>query len=78
MHPEQVDRWRQAAQYANAKPLQTMAEQKGLEKGHQADHGEIKRLHQTLRHKGKTLTTAAALLIASKKIQANWGVDEGN
>jgi hypothetical protein len=32
--PEQVDRWRHAAQDANAQPLLTMAEQKVLEKRH--------------------------------------------
>lgn len=37
LYPEQVDRWRQAAQDANAQPLLTMAEQKDLEKRHQAD-----------------------------------------
>ncbi len=62
-----VDRWRQAAQDANAQPLLTMAEQKDLEKRHQADQREIKRLQQELRRKDKALAEAAALLIASKK-----------
>ena len=75
---EQVDRWRQAAQDANAQPLLTMAEQKVLEKRHQVDQREIKRLPQELRRKDKALAEAAALLIASKKIQANWGEDEGD
>jgi transposase len=73
----QVVRWRQAAQDANAQPLLTMAEQKDLEKRHQADQREIKRLQQELRRKDKALAEAAALLIASKKIQAYWGEDEG-
>ena len=77
LYPEQVDRWRQAAQDANAQPLLTMAEQKDLEKRHQADQREIKRLQQELRRKDKALAEAAALLIASKKIQAYWGEDEG-
>ena len=34
LYPEQVDRWRQAAQDRNAQPLLTMAEQKELEKRH--------------------------------------------
>jgi len=36
-----VDRWRQAAQDAIAQPLLTMADQKDLEKRHQADQREI-------------------------------------
>ena len=78
LFPEQVGRWRQAAQDANAKPVLTMAEQKDLEKRHQADQREIKRLQQELRRKDKALAEAAALLIASKKIQAYWGEDAGD
>lgn len=78
LHPEQVDRWRQAAQDANAEPLLTMAEQKDLEKRHQADQRKIKRLQQEMRRKDKALAEAAALLIASKKIQAYWGEDAGD
>jgi len=73
--PEQVDRWRQAAQDANAQPLLTMADQKDLQKRHQEDQREIKRLQQELCRKDKALAEAAALLIASKKIQAFWGED---
>ena len=43
LFPEQVDRWRQAAQDANAQPLLTMADQKDLQKLHQEDQREIKR-----------------------------------
>jgi transposase-like protein len=68
----------QAAQDANAKPLLTMADQKDLQKRHQEDQREIKRLQQELRRKDKALAEAAALLIASKKIQAYWGEDEGD
>ena len=78
LFPEQVDRWRQAAQDANAQPLLTMAEQKALETRHQVDQREIKRLLQELRRKDIALAEAAALLIASKKIQAYWGEDEGD
>ena len=42
---------------------------------HQADQREIKRLQQELRRKNKALAEAAALLLASKKIQAYWGED---
>jgi transposase-like protein len=78
LFPEQVDRWRQVAQDSNAQPLLTMAEQKDLERRHQADQREIKRLQQELRRKDKALAEAAALLIASKKIQAYWGEDAGD
>ena len=73
LYPEQVDRWRKAAQDANAQPFLTMADQKDLQKRHQEDQREIKRLQQELRRKDKALAEAAALLIASKKIQAYWG-----
>jgi Tfp pilus assembly protein FimV len=53
----------------------TMADQKDLEKRHQQDQREIKRLQQELRRKDKALAEAAALLMASKKIQAYWGED---
>ena len=67
LFPEHLDRWRQAAHDANAQPLLTMAEQKDLEKRHQTDQREIKRLQQELRRKDKALAEAAALLIASKR-----------
>ena len=52
-----------------------MADQKDLQKRHQEDQREIKRLQQELRRKDKALAEAAALLIASKKSQAFWGED---
>ena len=75
LYPEQVDRWRQAAQDANEKPVLTLKEQKELERLRAQDQKEIKRLKQELRRKEKALAEAAALLIASKKIQAFWGED---
>jgi hypothetical protein len=65
-----VDRWRQAAQDANAQPLLSMADQKDLQKQHQDDQREIKRLQQELRLKDKAPAAAVAPLLASKKIQA--------
>ena len=59
MNPEQVESWRQASQDANQKPVLTLKEQK-----------ELERLKQELRRKEKALAEAAALLIASKKVQA--------
>ncbi len=63
---------------ANAQPLLTMSEQKDLQKRHQEDQREIKRLQQDLRRKEKALAEAAALLLAAIKIQAFWGEDEGD
>jgi transposase len=75
LYPEQVERWRQASQDANEKPVLTLKEQKELERLRAQDQREIKRLKQELRRKEKALAEAAALLIASKKIQAFWGED---
>ena len=77
LYPEQVERWRQASQDANEKPVLTSKEQKELERLRALDQKEIKRLKQELRRKEKALAEAAALLIASKKIQAFWG-EEGD
>ena len=62
LFPEQVDRWRKAAQDANAQPLLTMDDQKNLQKRHQEDQRQIKMLQQELRRKDKALAEAAALL----------------
>jgi transposase-like protein len=75
LYPEQVERWRQASQDANEKPVLTLKEQKELERLRAQDQKEIKRLKQELRRKEKALAEAAALLIASQKIQAFWGED---
>jgi len=75
LFPEQVDRWRQASQDANEKPVLTLNEQKDLDRRHQQDQREIKQLKQELRRKEKALAEAAALLLAAKKIQAFWGED---
>jgi len=57
---EQVDRWRQTAQDANANAVLTMAEQRDLEKRHQQDQKEIKALKQDLRRKEKALAEGIA------------------
>ena len=75
LNPEQVDRWRQSPDDPNAQPLLTMADQKDLQKRHQEDQREIEGLQQELRRKDKAPAEAAALLIASKKIQAFCGED---
>ena len=70
LYPEQVDRWRQASQDANEKPVLTMKEQKELEKLRAQDQREIKLLKQELRRKDKALAEAAALLTLRKKWEA--------
>jgi transposase len=70
LFPEQVSRWRQAAQDANAKPVLSMAEQKELEKLRAQDQKEIKRLKQELRRKEKAMAEMAALLVLQKKWDA--------
>ena len=70
LYPEQVDRWRQAAQDANENPVLTMKEQKELEKLRAQDQREIKQLKQELRRKEKALAEAAALLMLRQKWEA--------
>ena len=70
LYPEQVDRWRQAAQDANEKPVLTIKEQKELEKLRAQDQREIKQLKQELRRKEKALAEAATLLMLRKKWEA--------
>ena len=54
----------------------TLKEQRELERLRTQDPKEIKRLKQELRRKKKAVAEAAALLIASKKIQGFWGGDD--
>ena len=75
LFPKQVERWRQASQDANEKPLLTLTVQKDLDRRHQQGQRESKQLKQELRRKEKALAEAAALLLTSKKIQAFWGED---
>jgi hypothetical protein len=75
LFPEQEERWRQASQDANDKPVLTLKEQKKLEKLRAQDQRVIKRLKQELRRKKKALAEAAALLMAAKKTKAFWGED---
>ena len=76
LYPEQVERWRQASQDANEKPVLTLREQRELEKLRAQDQREIKRLQKELRKKEKALAEAAALLLVTKKMQALWGEAE--
>ena len=70
LFPEQVSRWRQAAQDANAKPVLTMAEQKELERLRAKDQREIKALKKELQRKEKAMAEMAALLVLRKKWEA--------
>ena len=70
LYPEQVERWRQAAQDANEKPVLTMKEQKELEKLRAQNQREIKALKQELRRKEKAMAEMAALLVLRKKWEA--------
>ncbi len=65
--PEQVDRWRQAAQDADDKPVLTLREQKELEKLRAQDQRESKALKKELQRKEKTMAEMAALLVLGKK-----------
>ena len=67
---EQVARWRQTAQDANANAVLTMAEQKELEKLRAQDQREIKALKKELQRKEKALAEMAALLVLPKKWDA--------
>ena len=70
LYPEQVERWRQAAQDANEKPVLTLKEQKELEKLRAQDQREIKALKKELQRKEKAMAEMAALLVLRKKWEA--------
>ena len=70
LFPEQVSRWRQAAQDANAQPVLTMAEQKEHERLRAQDQREIKALKNELQRKEKAMAEMAALLVLRKKWEA--------
>jgi transposase len=76
LYPDQVERWRQASQDSNEKPVLTLREQRELEKLRAQDQREIKRLLKEQRKKEKALAEAAALLLATTKMQALWGEAE--
>ena len=70
LYPEQVDRWRRAAQDANEKPVLTIKEQKELDKLRAQDQREIKALKKDLQRKEKAMAEMAALLVLRKKWEA--------
>ena len=59
----------------SAARFKSLSNEKDLQKRHQEDVKDVKRLQQVLHRKGKTLAKATALLLAAKKIQAHWGED---
>ena len=71
LFPEQLERWPQAPQDANEKPVLTFKEQKDLEMLHTHDQCEIKRLKQELRRMEKDLAETAALLLAAKRSRSS-------
>ena len=66
LYPEQVERWRQAAQDANEKQVLTLQEQLGLEKLRTQDQREIKALRRELQRREKATAEMAALLVLRK------------
>jgi transposase len=70
LYPEQVERWRQAAQDAYEKPVLTLKEQKELEKLRAQDQREIKAFKKELHRKEKAMAEMAALLVLRKKWEA--------
>ena len=67
LYPEQVERWRQAAEDANDKPVLTLKEHKELKKLRAQDQQEIKSLKKKLQRKEKTITEMAALMVVREK-----------
>ena len=70
LYPELVERWREAAQDGNEKPVLTLKEQKELEKLRAQDPREIKALKKELQRKEKAMAEMAALLVLRKKWEA--------
>jgi hypothetical protein len=67
-----VERWRQAAQDANEKPVLTLKEQKELERLRVQDQKEIKWLKQELRRKEKALAEAFSGRIFRSQPPPDW------
>ena len=67
LYPEQVERWRQAAQDVNDKQVLSLREQRELEKLRFQDQREIKPLKNELQHKAKDMAEMTALLLLREK-----------
>jgi transposase len=70
LYPEQVERWRQAAQHANDKPVLTLKEQRELEKLRAHDQKEINALKKELQRKETAMAEMAALMVLRKTWEA--------
>ena len=71
LFPEQVDRWRQTAQDANATSLLNMAEQRDLEKLRIQDHKEVKRLQKELQTKEISLMIQQEFTLMHKSFMSS-------
>jgi transposase len=67
LYPEQVERWRQASQDANDKPMLTLKDQRMQEKLRARDQREIKALKKELQRKERAMAEMAAVLVLRKK-----------
>lgn len=70
--PEQIARWREACEKANAPA--TSAPTKTVEET--GTRQRVQALEHELRRKNAALAETAALLVLQKKVRAIWGVDE--
>jgi hypothetical protein len=67
LYPEQVERWRQAAQDVNDKQVLTLKEQRELEKLRFQVQREIRALKNELQRKAMAMAEMTALLVLRKK-----------
>ena len=72
LYPQQLARWRQAAEYANGLDAPSMADQKELQRKNQELIRQNRRLERELQKKEKALAEAAALLLLTKKFDSLW------
>ncbi len=66
LYSEQAERWRQAVQDANERPVHTLKEQKELGKLRAQDQREIKALMKNLQRKEKAMAEMAGLMMLRK------------
>ena len=78
LYPQQLARWRQAAEDANGPNAVSMADQRDLQRKNQQQARDIRRLERELQKKEKALAEAAALLLIAKKRDVLWPQDEGS
>lgn len=71
LYPEELQRWRQSCEQANAQAKPRRAPAETRREAHR-----IQALERELRRKDKALAETAALLVLRKKAEAIWGQDE--